>query len=116
MPPGTYEARVMLVNGDSANQPTARFETVGTPIVVRNEDLGGLELEADPGGSVNGRFRAERQEKVDWSLMRVRLVSASEAAKDPDVVTIDLANSGEMSPTEDGAFEFKDVAGGTYWV
>jgi hypothetical protein len=89
---------------------------VQTPIVVTDADVMGLELQPETGGAVSGKFRVEGGERVEWTLMNVKLLplaAASEQASDAEV--IDIVRPREpTSVNEDGTFEFQDVTGGEY--
>jgi 5-hydroxyisourate hydrolase-like protein (transthyretin family) len=116
--PGTYQATLVLKRVDAGGKP--RQQSVRTPIEVINEDVVDLQLQAETRGTVSGKFRmdAQREEKVDWTLMMVTLVpvvTAAPAEVGPETV-VNLELPSETALNEDGSFEVKDVAEGKYWL
>jgi len=114
--PGRYEARLLLSAGAAGGKP--KYQNVRTPIEVSNEDVEDLQLQPETRGTVSGKFRRENEGNVDWSLMAVTLVpmtaaATAEAGADT-VVTVEVPNRTTLN--EDGTFEVKDVAAGSYWI
>jgi len=117
--PGRYEARLLLKSvGAAGGKP--KYQNVRTPIEVSNEDMVDLQLQPETRGTVSGTFRRENEGNVDWSLMAVTLVpmtavATAEAGAGADtVVTVEVPNPTALN--EDGTFEVKDVAAGSYWI
>jgi len=111
--PGTYEGKVLLVGGVEGGRPAMKLEVVRTPIVVTDADVTGLELVAEAGGAVKGKFRTDENATVDWTQWEVRLVPAEEPGKDSGSPEGSTLGNG-MTVTEDGRFEIDDAPGGTY--
>jgi uncharacterized protein (DUF2141 family) len=110
---GTYRAQVIVFSGFLNGEPSLKVLTISTPIEVERADVVGLQLQADAAADVSGRFRAETDEKLNWTEL---YVSLRPVATSDDVAT-SLLPLGEMPPakvTEDGAFQIKDVAAGSY--
>ena len=119
VPPGTYEARVLLVTGVAEGRPpTMKVELVRTPIVVESADVTGLDLVPEAGGTAKGRFRAEDDAQIDWTQLQVRLEPAAEAAGSGARSPVDALGT-QLDPVEvaaDGTFEISNVPGGNYQV
>ena len=115
--PGTYEVRVLVVSGMGEGQrATMKVETVRTPVVVDGADVTGLDLVAETGGTVKGKFRVDDDSQIDWTQLTVRLEPLPEAGAAPPGTVLDAlqmaGGTGEVDA--EGAFEIKDVPGGTY--
>jgi len=64
----------MQVTGfGNGQKPTMRMAHIRTPIVVSEGDVVGLTLQVETGGTVSGKFRAEEEERIDWTLFSVSL-------------------------------------------
>jgi protocatechuate 3,4-dioxygenase beta subunit len=117
--PGTYEARVLIVSGVGEGQrPTMKVEKVQSAIVVDAADVTGLDLVAETGGAVKGKFRVDDDSQIDWTQMAVRLEPVPDAgagAPNATVEALEMAGGAAQVDTE-GNFEIKDVPGGTYQV
>ena len=114
--PGTYEARVLLVTGvGDSMRPAMKMELVRTAIAVTDADLTGLELVAEAGGTVKGKFRVEDDAAMDWTQIEVSLLPAEESRKEPGGAEAFQLSSG-AAVNADGTFEIADVPGGTYQV
>jgi protocatechuate 3,4-dioxygenase beta subunit len=115
--PGEYGFKVIEVTGlDNGQKPTMRMESIRTTIVVSGEDVLGLTLEPETGGTVRGTFRMEGDEKVDWTLVSVTLQAMAPPGEEEAEVAV-LQFGGEAATAnvnEDGSFELKDVPGGDY--
>ena len=115
--PGTYHAEVVQVTGFGNGQtPTMRMARIRTPIVVSEGDVVGLTLQVETGGTVSGKLRTEGEERIDWTLINVRLQpveEAGEATSAMDVMATALGG-GAANLNEDGSFELQDVPGGNY--
>ena len=115
--PGTYEARVLIVSGVGEGQrPTMKVEMVRPPIVVDTADATGLDLVAEAGGTVKGRFHVDDDSQIDWTQMAVRLAPVPDGGSGaPNTAMEALEMAGATAEVDaDGAFEIKDVPGGTY--
>jgi Carboxypeptidase regulatory-like domain len=116
---GTYEAKVLVESGGGAStggNRAARYQRVTTPVVVNGADVMDLELQAETDGTVSGRFRMDGEEKVDWTLLKVKLEPVQGAGDDSGVIEVDLTDGGRVSANDDGSFAIKDVRAGTYRV
>lgn len=108
---GTYRAQVIVFDF-SNGQPSVKVLTISTPIEVNGADVVGLQLQADRGGDVNGRFYGGGDEKVDWKSLYVVLLRVPEPWQVNDIMPI-----GELGVTQlsgDGLLEIKDVPAGNY--
>jgi len=114
--PGTYVAQIVdMGSAGEGKVPTAQTRMIASPIVVSDADVTGLQLQAEAGGSVNGKVRMGDEEKLDWTKLEVTLVRVVEGRELPQMMEIG-ALGGTVGLMEDGSFEFKDVAGATYQV
>jgi Carboxypeptidase regulatory-like domain len=108
--PGTYVAQI--VDG-GATKAYARM--IGSPIVVSNSDVTGLQLEPVEGGTVSGKVRTEDGENLTWAELNINLRRVADANELPQMANIESIG-GNVNLNEDGSFVFKNVAGGTYQV
>ena len=114
--PGTYFAQVYDV-AEVAKQEGPRMMTVPTPIVVSGSDLADLVLQPFANGKVSGKFRAEGEDKVDWSEMAVTLMHIADPGENTDKRPFEfLQQGGPGNLREDGTFELTDVVPGNYQV
>jgi Carboxypeptidase regulatory-like domain len=114
--PGTYVAQIvdMSTVGDG-QPPEAHSHIIGSPIVVSDADVTGLQLQPETGGSVSGKVRTEDGETLDWTELNVSLVRVVEGDELPQLA--DLGALGGNTPlAQDGSFALKNVAGGKYQV
>lgn len=111
---GTYGAQVVTFSGFLNGQtPSLKVLTISTPIDVNGGDVVGLQLQAEPGGDLSGKFRAENDEKLNWTELYVAL----RPLLNSDDIAAGLAPMVGMSHAhlgEDGTFQIKDVAAGSY--
>jgi hypothetical protein len=114
--PGTYVAQVVDVSTVTGDGPAeAHSRIIGSPIVVSDADVVGLQLQPEAGGSVSGKVRTEDGEPLDWANLNVALVRVVEREEPPQLADIG-ALGGSIQLSEDGSFAMKDVAGGNYLV
>jgi hypothetical protein len=116
MMPGTYVAQIVDMSAEGEGQPPeAHSRIIGSPIVVSDADVTGLQLQPEAGGSISGKVRTEDGEPLDWQNLNVSLVRVMEGDELPQMA--DLGVMGGNTPlAEDGSFAIKDVAGGKYQV
>lgn len=114
--PGTYVAQIVNLSTSGDGQPPeTHSRMIGSPIVVSNADVTGLQLQPEAGGSVSGKVRTEDGEGLDWVDLNVSLLRVVEGGELPQMA--DLGAMGGNTPlAEDGSFAIKDVAGGKYEV
>jgi protocatechuate 3,4-dioxygenase beta subunit len=114
--PGTYEARVLLVTGvGEGARPTMKMEMIRTPIVVDDTDVSGLDLVAEAGGTVKGKFRTEDETSIDWTQMVVKLLLVPESAvPSAEIEMFETTAAVSVDVDADGAFAIEDVPAGTY--
>jgi len=115
--PGTYEVRVLVVSGIAEGQrATMKVQTVATPVVVDGADVTGLDLVAETGGTVKGKFRVDDDSQMDWTQLAVRLEPLPENGATPSgpVLSALQMAGGTAEVDAEGVFEIKDVPGGTY--
>jgi len=115
--PGTYFAEVVEMP-DGAKQEAPKMMTVPTPIVVNGSDLIDLVLQPFAQGKVNGKFRAESSDNIDWKQITVSLIRVAEAGENPteNGLFSGFQRGGSGAVNEDGTFEIDDVAPGNYQV
>ena len=114
--PGTYAAQIVdMAAGTDNGPPTTHTQMIGSPIVVSNADISGLVLQPEAGGSVTGKLRSEDGTALTWTDLTVSLVRLPQEDELPQLAEIG-ALGGNAQVKEDGSFEFRDVAGSTYWV
>ena len=108
--PGTYVAQI--VDGGAAEAYT---RMIGSPIVVSNSDVTGLQLEPVEGGTVSGKVRTEDGENLKWAELNINLRRVTDANEPPQMANVG-AMGGNVNLNEDGSFVLKYVTGGTYQV
>jgi hypothetical protein len=108
--PGTYHAQVMMVSFGNGQNPSIKMRTIRPPIEVNGSDVVGLQLQLDAGGDVSGKFRAEGDEKINWSELNVTLLTVAEGEEEPARLPVAFTQPSEVQ--EDGSFEIKDAPGG----
>jgi hypothetical protein len=114
MMPGTYVAQIVdLSTGGDEHPPESHTRIIGSPIVVSDEDVTGLQLQPEAGGSVSGKVRTEEGEPLDWLDLNVALMRLVEAEELPQMADLG-ALGGTTQLAEDGSFAIKDVAGAKY--
>ena len=89
-------------------------------IEVEKADVEGVQLHAEPGGEIRGKFRLGyrgeiRLDAVECDLLRV---AENEIGGSADIAAIGMATvkggHGRPSVNADGTFEIKNVTGGNY--
>jgi hypothetical protein len=118
VPPGTYAAMMLVVKGDLAEgRPEIQMLQLSPQIEVDKTDVEGVQLHAEAGGEVHGKFRLDTGEKFDWTQLNVHLMPVAENDTGGSMVAgIGLAgqaNSGSVVGA-DGTFAMKNVPGGNY--
>ena len=88
------------------------MQTISTPIEVTGTDVVGLQLQADSGGDVSGRFHGDGEEKVDLNSLYVVLLRVPEPGQENDIMPI--GESGVTQLSGNGLFEIKDAPPGNY--
>ena len=110
---GTYRAQLVVFSGFFNGQPpSVRMQTIGTSIEVNDSDVVGLQLQVDPGGDVSGKFRAEGDQKINWSELYVTLHAVPDSEEKAGGLA--MMGPGRAQVNEDGSFEIKDVSAGDY--
>jgi hypothetical protein len=108
--PGSYTAQLeftRLADGEQMRMKTLRASQT---IEVSDADVEGLQLAPDVGGTVRGKFRMDAGQKFDWTQLIVFLLPLGE----PGGLVLGDSVPFPPSVSQDGTFELKDVAGGTY--
>lgn len=109
LPAGTYRAQLLLFSGSvNAQAPSAKMQTISTLIEVHGADVVGLQLQVDTGGDVNGKFRTDDQEKINWAELNVSLLTVPESEEETAGLGI-MTQPGNAQVNEDGSFEIKDA-------
>jgi protocatechuate 3,4-dioxygenase beta subunit len=117
--PGTYTAMMIVVKGAlSEGRPEIQMVQLSPQIEVDKTDVEGVLLHLDPGGQVHGKFRLDTGEKFDWTQLNVHLLPVVEnetGAFGSAVVGMASARANTQPMVgADGAFEMKNVPGGSY--
>jgi len=114
--PGTYLAQIVDMSTTAdGSAPVTHTQMIGSPIVVSDADVTGLQLRPEASGSVKGKIRTEDGETLDWTEFHVSLIRVTDGEELPQMADLG-ALGGTTGFQADGTFEMKDVAGGTYWV
>lgn len=114
--PGTYVAQIVDMSASAdGGAPVTHTQMIGSPIVVSDADVTGLQLRPEASGSVKGKIRTEGGETLDWTEFNVSLIRVVDGEELPQMADLG-ALGGTSAFQSDGTFEMKDVAGGTYWV
>jgi uncharacterized GH25 family protein len=114
--PGTYVAQIVDTSASAdGGAPVTHTQMIGSPIVVSDADVTGLQLRPEASGSVKGKIRTESGETPDWTEFNVSLIRVTDGEELPQMADLG-ALGGTTAFQSDGTFEMKDVAGGTYWV
>jgi hypothetical protein len=116
--PGSYTAYLMVVdlasfmaNGQQRGTPQAQIVRLSPSIVVTNADVDGLHLVPENPGHVRGRFRMDKERKMDWSQLGVMLTSVDPS----DFLAGNLPGGLTMARVQsDGSFDLPKVAAGQY--
>ena len=118
--PGSYTAYLMVVDiaslmaeGQQNRQPQMEVMRLGQPIVITNANVEGLRLVPETPGHVRGRFRMDKERKMDWSQLSVLLI-----AEDPsELMAGNLPRGMTMARVQnDGSFDLPKVPAGEYRV
>jgi Carboxypeptidase regulatory-like domain len=114
--PGTYVAQIVGMSGVGDGRPAeTHTQMIGSPIVVSGGDVTGLVLRPEANGSVSGKVRAEEGEELNWADLNISLRRVAQGDDLPQMEQI-VSLAWSIQLKEDGSFELKDVAGGTYQV
>jgi len=114
--PGTYVAQIVETSASAdGSAPATHTQMIGSPIVVSDADVSGLQLRPEVSGSVKGKIRTEGGETPDWAEFNVSLIRVTDGEELPQMADLG-ALGGTTGFQPDGTFEMKDVAGGMYWV
>lgn len=109
--PGTYQAQVMILSL-SGMSPSVKMQKIRAPIEVNGADVDGLQLQAETGGDVSGKFRMEGDEKIDWKDLHVALLEVPEPGTENP--RFGVMGGGVSMVKQDGSFEIKDASTGEY--
>ncbi len=111
--PGSYTAALLVVTGFSEGQPAMKMMRVVEPIEVSTANVDGLQLQPNHGGTVRGKFRMDRGQRIDWTQLTVVLLPVEE--NDIGVTMAGTSGGPAMSGVnKDGSFELKNATGGSY--
>jgi carboxypeptidase family protein len=119
--PGTYVALMIVVKGMlSGGQPEMQMVRLTPLIQVDKADVEGVQLQAEPGGQIHGKFRLDTEGKFDWTQLNVTLLPIEDDAfgislgiEGIGVAMFSGMNSNWVA-SSDGTFEMRNVPGGTY--
>jgi hypothetical protein len=108
--PGSYTARLDIIDLHVGGLPGIRMARVSQAIEVSDRDVEGLELQPDVGGPVRGKLRMDTGQKFDWTRLEVYFMPIDYSE------VMEFSSPGEMPPrvSQDGTFEAKNVPGGNY--
>jgi protocatechuate 3,4-dioxygenase beta subunit len=117
--PGTYAAMMLVVKGIlTGAQPEMQVVKLSPQIEVDKTDVEGVQLHGEPGGQLRGKFRLDTGVKFDWTQLNVSLLPIVENESGASAgVAIGMAYSQantHSTVSADGAFEIKNVPGGSY--
>ena len=116
--PGSYRAYLFVLDVaatmaavQAGGPPQVQVTRLAPPLVVTNSNLDGVHLVPESAGRVHGRFRMDKERKMDWTQLSATLtpLDSSELASDP--LPAGLAISRVRS---DGSFDLPNVAAGEY--
>jgi len=118
--PGSYTAYLMVVDlaslmaeGQQNRQPQTEIMRLGQPIVVTNANVEGLHLVQETPGHVRGRFRMDKERKMDWSQLSVMLTAEDSS----ELMAGNLPRGMTMARVQnDGSFDLPKVPAGEYRV
>ena len=116
--PGTYVAMMLVVKGAlTEGRPEIQMLQLSPPIEVDKTDLEGVQLHAEAGGEVHGKFRLDTGEKFDWTQLNVHLLPLTE--NETGGLGVAMAGMDSRADTHsmvraDGAFDMDNVPGGSY--
>jgi protocatechuate 3,4-dioxygenase beta subunit len=115
--PGSYTAYLMVVDVAAFVQsrntrPQMQVMRLGQPIEITNANVDGLHLVPEAPGVVRGRFRMDKEQKIDWTQVSVVLTPDDQGS------TTEMLGGGMAGAQvqRDGSFEMKDVTAGNYRV
>ena len=118
--PGSYSPYLMMVDltslmagGQQNRPPQMEVMRLGQPIVITNANVDGLHLVPETPGHVRGRFRMDKEHKMDWSQLSVMLT-----AEDPsELMSGNFPRGLTMARVQnDGTFDLPKVPAGEYRV
>jgi protocatechuate 3,4-dioxygenase beta subunit len=118
--PGSYSAYLMMVDlaslmagGQQNRQPQIEIMRLGQPIVISNANVEGLHLVPETPGHVRGRFRIDKERKMDWSQLSVMLTAEDSS----ELMAGNLPRGMTMARVQnDGSFDLPKVPAGEYRV
>lgn len=121
--PGTYAAMMIVIKGmlSGGGQPEVQMVRLSPPIQVDRTDVEGVQLQAEPGGQVHGRFRLDTEGKFDWMQLNVSLLPVEENLSETvfgmgglRAAAMYSGMNSHAAVSSEGTFEMKNVPGGTY--
>jgi protocatechuate 3,4-dioxygenase beta subunit len=116
--PGSYRAYLLVVDAAAAMAaaqagvpPQVQVIRLAPPLVVTNSNLDGVHLVPESAGRVHGRFRMDKERKMDWTQLSAMLTpqDSSELASDPLPGGLSISRV-----RSDGSFDLPNVAAGEY--
>jgi protocatechuate 3,4-dioxygenase beta subunit len=118
--PGSYTPYLMVVDlaslmaeGQQNRQPQMEIMRLGQPIVITNANVEGLHLVPETPGHVRGRFRMDKERKMDWSQLSVMLTAEDSS----ELMAGNLPRGMTLARVQnDGSFDLPKVAAGEYRV
>lgn len=112
--PGTYVGMMMVVKGLNEGKPDMQMVRLSPPIEVDKADVEGVQLQAEPGGQVRGRFQMDTSEKFDWTQLNVSLQPVEENVSETLSGFLYSGRNTFSQLGHDGTFEMKNVPAGAY--
>ena len=101
----------LLAVGQQNRQPQTEIMRLGQPIVVSNANVEGLHLVPETPGHVRGRFRIDKERKMDWSQLSVMLTAEDSS----ELMAGNLPRGRTMARVQnDGSFDLPKVPAGEY--
>jgi len=118
--PGTYRAYLVMIDIESiaerqrkseSQMPNLEIMRLSPPLVITNASLDGVQLVSEPGGRVRGRFRMDKQNKMDWTQLSATLTPADSS----ELLSGNLSGGFSVARVQsDGSFDLPNVGAGEY--
>jgi protocatechuate 3,4-dioxygenase beta subunit len=118
--PGSYIVTMFSAKGLETGQPQIQVLPMTPHIEVENADVTGLQLQAEPNGTVRGMFHLDTGEKFDWTQLNIGLMPVGDIGSGMFSALAMAGNVLAERPAlkSDGSFELDQVPASTYqlWV
>jgi protocatechuate 3,4-dioxygenase beta subunit len=115
--PGSYRFFLMVLDltsimadAQAGRTPQVQVMRLGQPIAITNANVDGLHLVPETPGHVRGRFRMDKERKMDWTQLSVMLSSEDSS----EIMLGNLPAGATARVQADGTFDLPKVAAGEY--